>query len=383
MNLGHCHPAVTKAAQEQCAKITHAQVNIGLSGPQIALIRDMLTVMPYKELDTFFLTNSGAEAVEGAVKVARMTTKRQNIIVVQGSYHGRTTGAAAMTRSKTVYSAGTGPQMPGVFTTPFPYYSQLMRPADTPVQEMVDYSLARLRMLLKQETAPSDTAAIFIESVLGEGGYVPAPTAFLEGTREICDEHGILLVADEVQSGYGRTGTMFAIEKSGVCPDLMVIAKGIANGFPLSAVVGKKEYMGKMPAGSLGGTYAGNAVACAAGRAVIKAFRDEAVLDNVAARGKQLLEGLDTIRAKPHGKLIEDIRGSGLMVGIQFRSPSEKQVKDLLAAACMKRNMILLTTSIFDVVRTIPPLTISEAEMAEALTILDDSLQEVAAALGA
>ena len=304
------------------------------------------------------------------------------IPLTPGSYHGRTAASAAMTRSKTAYSAGVGPLMPGVFTSPFPYYSQLLVPNDTPTDEMVDYCLKRLRMLLEQETAPRDTAAIFVETVLGEGGYVPAPPAFLKGVREICDEHGILFVADEIQSGFGRTGKMFAVEHSGVVPDLMTMAKGIANGFPLSAVVGKKKFMAAMPPSSLGGTYTGNAVACAAGQAVVQAFREEKVLDNVAARSKQLLDVLAEIRQRPHGKLIEDVRGDGLMIGIQFRSPTKEQARGLVVNACGKRNMLLLATSIFDVVRTIPPLTISEQEMADAIRILDESIAEAAAQLG-
>ncbi|WFC99259.1 4-aminobutyrate--2-oxoglutarate transaminase [Malassezia yamatoensis] len=376
VNLGHCHPTVTEYTQKQCAKLIHAQVNIAFSGPQIDLIKDLQTIMPSKELDTYFLANSGSEAVEGAVRIARHSTKRQNIIVVQGSYHGRTAAAAAMTRSKTAYSAGVGPLMPCVYTTPFPYYSQLLMQPDASEDQMADYCLQRLRMLLQQETAPQDTAGIFVETVLGEGGYVPAPAKFLHGVREICDEHGILFVADEIQSGYGRTGKMFAVEHSGVVPDLMTIAKGIANGFPLSAVVGKKKYMDAMPPASLGGTYTGNAVACAAGRAVVKVFREDKVLDNVAIRSKQFFDGLAEIRKKPHGKLIEDVRGAGLMIGIQFKSPTKEQVRGHVVKGCMDRHMIILSTSVFDVLRLIPPLTISEKELAEALRILDESIAD-------
>lgn len=272
--------------------------------------------------------------------------------------------------------------MPCVFTTPFPYYAQLLVPQSTPTEEMVDYSLKRLRMLLDQESAPRDTAAIFVESVLGEGGYVPAPPAFLRGVRDICDEHGILFAADEIQSGFGRTGKMFAIEHSGVVPDLITMAKGIANGYPLSVVVGKKKYMDVMPPASLGGTYAGNAVSCAAARAVIKVFHEDKVLDNVAARSKQLLDGLAEIRKQPHGKLIEDVRGWGLMIGIQFLSPARQQAKDLVVKACLERHMLLLSTSIFDVVRAIPPLTISESEMADAIKILSESIAVAAQQLG-
>lgn len=288
-----------------------------------------------------------------------------------------------MTRSKTAYSAGVGPLMPCVYTSPFPYYSQLLLQPDASEDEMVDYCLKRLRMLLDQETAPRDTAAIFLEPVLGEGGYVPAPPAFIRGIRDICDEHGIVFVADEIQSGFGRTGKMFAMEYSGVVPDLMTIAKGIANGFPLSAVVGKKKFMDAMPPASLGGTYTGNAVACAAAQAVLRVFREEKVLDNVAARSKQLFDGLAAIRQKPHGKLIEDVRGQGLMIAVQFTSPTKEQVRGRVVKGCTERNMILLSTSIFDVVRIIPPLTISEQEMDDAIRILDESIADAAKQLAA
>ncbi|CCU97486.1 unnamed protein product [Malassezia sympodialis ATCC 42132] len=380
VNLGHCHPAVTRAAQEQCGKLTHAQLNIGFNGPQIGLLRALQPIMPHPSLDTFFLWNSGSEAVEAAVKVARMATGRPHIVVAQGSYHGRTAATAAMTRSKTLYGEGVGPLMPGVFSMAFPYYSQMCMPHGTPTETLVDVALQRVRLLLKQETAPRDTAAILLEPVLGEGGYVPAPPAYLEGLRQICDEHGMLLIVDEVQSGFGRTGKMFAIEHTGVRPDVMVFAKGIANGYPLSGIVGSKALMDVMPPGSMGGTYAGNAVSCAAAQATIQAFRDEHVLDNVAARHTELLEGLDALRAMPVGQLIEDVRGHGLMIGVQFRAP--RPIAGPLTKACLERDMLLLSTSAFDAVRWIPPLTVSREELAQALQIFKDALEAVARAEG-
>jgi len=380
VNLGHCHPAVTRAAQEQCGKLTHAQLNIGFNGPQIELLRLLQPIMPDPSLDTFFLWNSGAEAIEAAVKVARIATGRPNIIVAQGSYHGRTAATAAMTRSKTLYGEGVGPLMPGVFSMEFPYYSQMCMPHDTPTETLVDIALQRVRLLLKQETAPRDTAAILLEPVLGEGGYVPAPPAYLAGLREICDEHGMLLIVDEVQSGFGRTGKMFAIEHASVRPDMMVFAKGIANGYPLSGIVASKATMDTMPPGTMGGTYAGNAVSCAAAQATIQAFRDERVLENVAARHSEIIESLDSLRTMPVGKLIEDVRGYGLMIGVQFRAPSP--IAGKLTQACLERDMLLLKTSSFDVVRWIPPLTVSREELAQGLEIFKDALEAVARAEG-
>ena len=398
VNLGHCHPKVSEAAAKQCMKITHAQVNIGFSSAQIALLRELIPILPHPSLDTVFLWNSGAEAVEAAVKLARAATKKQNIIVVQGSYHGRTCATAAMTRSKTVYGEGHGPLMPGVFATAFPYYSQFGLPADTPIDELVEKALFQLKLTLSQQTAPSDTAAIILEPVLGEGGYVPAPPAFLHGLRKACDEHGILLICDEVQSGMGRTGTMFAIEESGVRPDILIFAKGIANGFPLSGIASTNELMSRQKPGSMGGTYAGNAVACAAAKAVIEVFREEKILDNVAARSKQLFGFLNDLKnsGSKAGKLIQDVRGRGLMVGVQFQdadviaqSQNEAarqkggagQIAPKVVQECVKRDMLLLSTSVFDVLRFIPPLTISEQEMQEACRIFGESLEAVAAEL--
>jgi 4-aminobutyrate aminotransferase len=398
VNLGHCHPKVSAAAAKQCGKITHAQVNIGFSATQIALVRELLPILPHPSLDTVFFWNSGAEAVEAAVKLARAATKKQNIIVVQGSYHGRTSATAAMTRSKTIYGEGHGPLMPGVFTTAFPYYSQFGLPVGTPVEELVKQSLLQLRLLLTQQTAPSDTAALVIEPVIGEGGYVPAPASFLVGIRKICDENDILLIADEVQSGMGRTGTMFAVEDSGVRPDILVFAKGIANGFPLSGIASTRELMNRQKPGTMGGTYAGNAVSCAAAKAVIEVFREEKILDNVAARSKQIFGFLRELQSSgtKAGSLIEEVRGRGLMVGVQFATPTTQSDSSNTAAAdpkpqpqiapkvvqqCLKRNMLLLSTSVFDVLRFIPPLTITEDELSQACQIFKESLEAVASEL--
>jgi 4-aminobutyrate aminotransferase len=396
VNLGHCHPKVSAAAAAQCMKITHAQVNIGFSSTQIALLRELIPILPHPSLDSVFLWNSGAEAVEAAVKLARAATKKPNIIVMQGSYHGRTNATSSMTRSKTIYGQGHGPLMGGVFASAFPYYSQFGGATpETPTEELVNQALLQMKLTLQQQTAPSDTAAIILEPVLGEGGYVPAPPAFLHGLRKICDDNNILLIADEVQSGMGRTGHMFFVEESGVRPDILIFAKGIANGFPLSGIASSKELMDLQQPGSMGGTYAGNAVACAAAKAVIEAFREENILDNVAARSKQIFDFLHELKSSgtKAGNLIEDVRGSGLMVGVQFanvelqstssntaaqEAKAQPQIAPQVVQECLKRDMLLLSTSVFDVLRFIPPLTISEEELSEACRIFKDSLEAVA-----
>ncbi|KIJ49489.1 hypothetical protein M422DRAFT_777435 [Sphaerobolus stellatus SS14] len=388
-NLGHCHPKVSKAAAEQCMKVTHVQCSIAFHEPYVQLIEKLLPVMPHSSLDTFFLWNSGSEAVEAAIKLARTATKRQNIITMQGAYHGRTYGAMAVTRSKTVYSQGVGPLMPGVFTTAFPYWHQLSVPPSTSEEELTKQSLWQLDLVLSQQTRPEDTAAIIIEPVMGEGGYIPAPPAFLHGLREVCDKHGMLLIIDEVQSGFGRTGKYFATEYSGVRPDIMIMAKGIANGFPLSGIVSSKALMDTQAPGSVGGTYAGNAVACAAGVACAEVMQEENILANVNARSTELFEFLGNLKADPVvGKYIADVRGQGLMVAVEFTSPGKSANDPLHGAAdlpglatkvaglCQEKGMLILTTSVFEVIRFIPALNITKEELAEGLKIFGDSVKE-------
>jgi 4-aminobutyrate aminotransferase len=381
-NLGHCHPAVTKAAQAQAGKLVHGQINIAFQKPYLDLVESLRPLMPHKSLDTFFLWNSGAEAVEAAVKLARHATKKQNIIVMQGSYHGRTFGTMAMTRSKTVYGQNFAPLMPGVFSVPFPYCAQCSIASHANgkygFENCCMDPVLQLELLLKRETAPSDTAAIFIEPVLGEGGYVPPPAEYLAKVREICDKNNILLVADEVQCGYGRTGKMFAIEHWGVRPDILVMAKGIANGFPLSAIVSRKELMDTQKPGSMGGTYAGNAVSCAAGVAVAEAFRDERILENVNARGAELKAMLDAAKSDSiTGKMIYDVRGLGLMLALECMPGHGYASK--IQAKCMEKDMLVLTTSIYDTLRFIPPLNITKEDMAKGCQIIKEAIEEVAA----
>ena len=383
-NLGHCHPAVTKAIQSQVGNLVHGQVNIAFHKPYLELIEQMIPIMPDKSLDTFFFWNSGSEAVEAAVKLARHATKKQNIIVMQGSYHGRTIGTMSMTRSKTVYGQNYGPLMPGVFSVPFPYCAQCSVAHASNGQYSFDNCcmdpITKLEALLKQETAPSDTAAIVIEPVLGEGGYVPASANYLKRVREICDKNGILLVADEVQSGYGRTGKMFAIEHWGVRPDILVFAKGIANGMPLSGIASTKELMDKQAPGSMGGTYAGNAVSCAAAVAVAKVFKEERILENVKARGDELKDMLSQLRSDPKTKdHIHDTRGLGLMQAIEFKANPSGSIGSKVQAKCKEKGMLILTTSIYDTLRFIPALNITKEDMAKACQILKESIEEVLA----
>lgn len=383
-NLGHCHPSVTRAIQTQVGNLVHGQVNIAFQKPYLELIEHLIPIMPHPSLDTFFFWNSGSEAVEAAVKLARHATKKQNIIVMQGSYHGRTFGTMAMTRSKTIYSQGYNPLIPGVFSVPFPYCAQCSIADNSSgkfhAENCCMDPVTQLELLLKRETAPNDTAAIIIEPVLGEGGYVPASKNYLARVREICDKNNILLICDEVQSGFGRTGKMFAVEHYDVRPDILVMAKGIANGMPLSGIASRKELMDKQPPGSMGGTYAGNAVSCAAGVAVAKAFKEEKILENVAIRSKELKGMLEGLKTDPQiGSMIHDVRGLGLMLAVEFKPSSQGSIGSKVQAKCKEKGMLILTTSIYDTLRFIPPLNISKEDMAKGCQILEEAIREVAA----
>src|SRR5688572_24835955 len=259
-NTGHCHPKVVEAIREQAGLFLHAQANIVIHKPMLQLIEELRKVVP-AELDSFFFANSGAEALENAVKIAKVATGRPNVIVFNGSFHGRTHATMALTTSKTIYRTGFGPLPAGIYVSPFPYAFHM----NMSEEEASQYALEQLEYLLASQTAPKETAAILIETILGEGGYIAPPKSFMKGLREICDKYGIMLILDEVQSGFGRTGKWFAFEHYDILPDIMTVAKGIASGMPLSGVFTRTDIMKKLETGSIGGTYGGNAIACAAG----------------------------------------------------------------------------------------------------------------------
>jgi len=372
-NTGHCHPKVVEAIREQAGLFLHAQANIVIHQPMLKLIEELRPIVP-PSIDSFFFSNSGAEAVEGAIKLARAATGKQNIIVFSGSFHGRTAGTMVLTTSKTIYRAGFGPLPAGVFVAPFPYAFRL----GMTEEQASAYALEQLEYLLASQTAPKETAAILIESVLGEGGYVVPPASFMKGLREICDKYGILLIFDEVQSGFGRTGKWFALEHFGVVPDIITAAKGIASGLPLSGVFSRLDLMKKWETGSHGGTYGGNAVACAAGVATIRAMRDEKMLENATERGIQLMTGLRKLQEDyPQ---IGDVRGKGLMIGTEFivgNHPSKAKplVKEIVHAA-EERDLLLLTCGTYDnVIRWIPPLNVSSEQINDGLKIFADALK--------
>jgi 4-aminobutyrate aminotransferase len=375
-NTGHCHPRVVRAAQEQCARLIHGQANIVYHRPMLELAAELRTIVP-AGLDTFFFSNSGAEAVEGAVKLARHATGRPGVVVFQGSFHGRTVGTMSLTTSKTIYRLRYQPLMAGVTVAPFPYAYRYGWPPD----ETARFCLQELRLLLISQCDPSETAALLVEPVLGEGGYVVPPPAFLPGLRAIADEFGLLLIADEVQSGFGRTGRWFAVEHFNVTPDIMVMAKGLASGFPLSGIAARRELMDRWVPGSHGGTYGGNAVSCAAAVATIQAMREEGMIENSARQGAFLVEHLRELQGKH--PCLGDVRGLGLMVGTEFTTADSKPDQATAKAvrqACQERGLLLLTCGPWDnTVRWIPPLIVTREQLEEALGIFEQALVEVGA----
>jgi 4-aminobutyrate aminotransferase len=364
-SLGHAHPRVTAAVHGQVDRLMGPVSALGFAEPISRLAIELAATFP-EPLDSVMFLNSGSEVIDGALKLARRVTGRPGIIAFRGGFHGRTYGAASVTTSNINYRTGYEPFLPGVYFAPYP----IVYPEFTDEAEASEASLAILRSLLTSVVAPSTVGSILIEPVLGEGGYNPAPAAFLRGLRELCDEHGILLIADEVQCGYGRTGKMWAFEHAGIVPDVVVVAKAIANGLPLSAIVSSRELQERWGRGAHGSTYGGNPVACAAGLAVLETMRDERLVENAVARGAELVSGLGAIAAEDDR--IGDIRGLGMMIGVEF---TDAALPDQLMAACADAGLLVLTCGRqHETVRWIPPIDVTAAEIAEAVEIFGETL---------
>jgi 4-aminobutyrate aminotransferase len=381
-NTGHCHPKVVAAIHEQADLLLHTHQNTAFHAPMLRVIQALRGILP-SQLDTFFFANSGAEAVESAVKLARQATKRPNIIAFQRGFHGRTVGSMSLTASKTIYRAGFQPLMPGVFFAPYAYCYRCPKAEVDPKKFGFDkdceWALEELDFILDSQTAPEETAAIIVEPILGEGGYIIPPRRFLQGLRRMCDKHGILLIVDEIQSGFGRTGRFFAYEHSGIMPDILILAKGLASGMPLSCIASKKELMSSAVPGSHGGTYGGNAVACAAAAASIKVIKEERLLENATILGKKLLDRLKEFKHKYPN--IGDTRGLGLMAAVEFVKPGgkipDKEKAGAVKKACLEDGMLILTCGTYDnIIRWIPPLILNEEHLEEGLTIFEQALEK-------
>jgi 4-aminobutyrate aminotransferase/(S)-3-amino-2-methylpropionate transaminase len=372
LNTGHAHPRVVEAATEQLARFAHTDFTVVPYEPYIELAERLLERAPFRVPAKAAFFNAGTEAVENAVKFARLATKRPAVIAFEGAFHGRTLLSMTLTSRPHPYKVGMGPLAPEVYRAPFP---QDYRGPDT------ETALRELRQMFLTEVAAEQVAAIIVEPVQGEGGFLPAPQAFLEGLRAICDEHGICLIVDEVQTGFARTGKLFAIEHYGIEPDLITVAKSIAAGLPLSGVLGKAEIMDAAHDGAIGGTFVGNPVAQAAALAVLDVIEEEGLCDRATAIG-------ETIRARMLGwqerfPAIGDVRGLGAMLAIELvadratKQPAAELTQSVLDAA-LQRGLLLLKAGVHgNAIRVLTPLVITDAELDEALAAWEDALESV------
>jgi 4-aminobutyrate aminotransferase len=375
--LGHRHPRVTAAIHEQADRLIGPTGAIGFAEPVVRLASMLTGVLP-DPIDTVMFLNSGSEAIDGALKLARRVTGRPGFVAFQGGFHGRTWGATSVTSSSLNYRTGYEPLLPGVHLLPFP---AAYRDFAGDEAAATAASLAALRTLTATTIPASSIAAVLIEPVQGEGGYTPAPLPFLRALREFCTEHGILFIADEVQTGYARTGRMWGFEHAGIVPDVVTIAKAVANGLPLSAIATRRELQERWGRGAHGSTYGGNPVACAAGIAVLETIRDDGLVENSAARGAELSTGLRALMAED--ERIGDVRGPGLMVGVEFvldRSTREPagELADAVAARAADLGLLVLTCGpVHQVIRWIPPIDVTAAEIAEGLERFGEALRTV------
>jgi len=365
MNVGHAHPRIMEAVEAQLQNATHTSFQVVHYESYLRLAERLCKVTPIEGDKKAVFFSTGAEAIENAVKIARAATGREAVISFRGGFHGRTLLALSLTGSVQPYKQNFGPYAPEIYQTPFPY---------TYRGWTAEAALADLESLLESEVSPKRVAAIVIEPVLGEGGFVPAPPQFLQELRRLTTRHGILLIVDEIQTGFGRTGKFFAIEHAGVQPDLMTVAKSLAAGFPLSGVVGRAEVMDAPDPGGLGGTYGGNPVACAAAVAVMDVMRDEKLPERAARIGSVVEERMRTW-AQDH-ELIGDVRGLGAMMCMELvrdrktKEPADKETAAILASA-RSNGLILLRCGVHhNVIRTLMPLTIPDAQLEEGLDIL-------------
>ncbi|WP_028476567.1 aspartate aminotransferase family protein [Nocardia sp. CNY236] len=371
-STGHCHPHVVAAAQAQVATLIHGQYTTVLHRPLLELTDRLGRVLP-TGLDALFFANSGSEAIEAALRLVRQATGRPNVVVFHGGFHGRTVAAATMTTSGTRFSAGFSPLMSGVHVAPFPTAFRY----GWSESEATAFALRELDYLFATLTSPAETAAFIVEPVLGEGGYIPGNAEFFHGLRERADRHGILLVFDEIQTGFGRTGRFFGHEHFHVRPDVITIAKGLASGFPLSGIAAARELMARAWPGSQGGTYGANAVSCAAAIATLDVIESEGLVANAAARGTQLIRGVRDSATKAIG----DVRGLGLLVGAEFVTATGEPDPATAAAAqrsAAAKGLLLLTCgALMNVVRMIPPLIVTDTQIQDALTIWSEVLAEL------
>lgn len=376
LNTGHRHPKVIEAAKAQEDLYTHTSFQVVPYEPYVALAEKLNELAPGDFAKKTLLVTTGAEAVENAVKIARAHTGRPGVIAFNGSYHGRTLLTLGMTGKISPYKKDVGPFPSDIFRVPFP---------DARQGVTVEDSLKALEMLFLTDAQPDRVAAIILEPVLGEGGYHPVPAEMFQALRAICDRHGILLISDEIQAGFGRTGTWFAIEHSGVAPDLITCAKSMAGGYPVAGVIGRAEVMDAMAPGGLGGTYGGNPVACAAALAAIEAIESEGLLARSTALGEMFMARFAEIGARVAPYRMWDIRGLGAMIAVEFvtdfdtAAPDAALTKAVIAKA-LDKGLILLACGMHgNALRIMVPLTASDAILEEAMVIFEAALAEAIA----
>jgi 4-aminobutyrate aminotransferase len=377
-NVGHGHPLVLEAAHKQMDSMIHSAVGITIHQSLLDLCEELPKVLPPK-MNMFFFGNSGTEAVEGALKLARYVSGRPAIIAFEGGFHGRSYGSASVTSVKSKYRDHYEPFVPGVYFAPYPYPYRC--PLGSTPEKALEWSLMGIQRLFQHQVPPSQVAAFLVEPVQGEGGYIVPPPQFLPELRKICDQHGILLIVDEIQSGFGRTGQMFATQVFNTQPDIMCIAKAIASGFPLSATVASRELMSRWKAGAHGTTFGGNPVSCAAALATLRIFRQENLLENCRKMGDKFLAGLQNLAKKYPS--IGEARGLGLMLAIEMiqpsmdKKPNPEATIGVLNAALEQGLLAYMAGTYGQVVRFIPPLNVTAQQVDKALAILDESLATV------
>lgn len=374
LNTGHRHPKLVAAMQEQLGKFTHTAYQIVPYASYIELAERINAITPGNHAKKTAFFSTGAEAVENAVKIARAATGRSAVIAFSGAFHGRTMMGMALTGKVAPYKVGFGPFPADVYHAPFPVELHGVS---------IEHSLAALHTLFKADVDPKRVAAIILEPVQGEGGFYAAPPAFMQALRKLCDEHGILLVVDEVQTGFARTGKLFAVEHSGVIPDLMTMAKSLAGGMPLSAVCGRAEIMDAAAPGGLGGTYAGNPLAVASALAVLDVIQEEKLVERANVLGSKLKQTLESLRTDV--PQIADIRGLGAMVAVEFTKPGTNEpdadFTKKVQSEALKNGLLLLSCGVYsNAIRFLFPLTIEDALMDEALAILGAAMRTAAAA---
>jgi 4-aminobutyrate aminotransferase/(S)-3-amino-2-methylpropionate transaminase len=377
LNIGHAHPRVVQAVQDAAAKFLHTDFTVVPYESYVALAERLLPLVPITGEKRAAFFNSGAEAVENAIKIAKAATGRAAVIAYEAAFHGRTHMAMSLTSKVHPYKTGFGPFAPEVYRVQFPN-SYTLGP------DAAEIALDDLRRGLKTRVAPESVAAIIIEPVQGEGGFVPASADYMRGLREICDEHGIVLIADEVQSGFGRTGRMFAMEHFGVEPDLVCVAKSIAGGVPISGVLGRASIMDAPDDSTIGGTFVGNPLGCEAAVAVLDVIADEGLLVRGIEIGDRLRAAYESLQERTPA--IGDVRGLGPMLGIEFvregDGTPDAELASRIVGEALARGLILLKAGLHgNVIRTLVPLVISDSELDEAIAVFDAAVTSATAAV--